>query len=153
MSTTLDASDANITYAVKAIKPRKLFVNIMVRDLTRSMEFFSKLGLAFNKQFTDSTAAAMLIGEDAYFMLLTEEKFKGFVGRPVGDPSASTDSIYAISVESRAAVDEIFQTAVASGGSHALDPQDHGFMYGWSFYDPDGHHFEVFWMDPAVVQG
>jgi predicted lactoylglutathione lyase len=70
----------------------------------------------------------------------------------VGDPRKETTATYALGVESRAALDERVHRAVASGGSHALDPQDHGFMYGWSFYDPDGHHWEVFWMDPAVVR-
>ena len=134
-------------------KPRtvhKLFVNIPVSDLQRSIDFFERLGFAFNTQFTDATATCMLVGEDAYFMLLTHEKFASFSKRPIGDPATTTTALYAIGVESRAAVDEMVNTAVANGGSHALEPQDHGFMYGWSFYDPDGHHWEVFWMDPSV---
>jgi predicted lactoylglutathione lyase len=150
--TSTQTAPGSITWAVTAPTPRKLFVNVLVQDLDRSMAFFSRLGFAFNRQFTDATAAAMLVGEDAYFMLLTPEKFGQFVRRPIGDPKASTTGIFAVSVESRAAVDEMVRTAVAAGGSHALDPQDHGFMYGWSFYDLDGHHWEVFWMDPSVVQ-
>jgi predicted lactoylglutathione lyase len=95
----------------------------------------------------------MLVGEDAYFMLLDRERFAGFSKRPVGDPHKETNALFAISVNSRAGVDELVEKAVAAGGSHALDPQDHGFMYGWSFYDLDGHHWEVFWMDPAAIQG
>lgn len=133
--------------------PRKLFVNIPVSDLQRSIDFFEALGFTFNAQFTDPTAAAMLVGEDAYFMLLTKEKFASFAKRPLADASRETGAMYALGVESRAAVDVMVNQAVASGGSHALDPQDHGFMYGWSFYDPDGHHWEVFWMDPSMVQG
>jgi predicted lactoylglutathione lyase len=130
--------------------PRKLFVNIPVSDLQRSIDFFEALGFTFNAQFTDATATAMLVGEDAYFMLLTHPKFESFSKRPIGDPAKTTSAMYALGVESRAAVDSMVHAAVANGGSYALDPQDHGFMYGWSFYDPDGHHWEAFWMDPSV---
>ncbi len=133
--------------------PHKLFVNIPVADLQRSIVFFEALGFAFNAQFTDPTATCMLVGEDAYFMLLTRDKFGSFCKLPMGDPRAATGALYALSVESRAAVDEMVQKALAAGGSHAVDPQDHGFMYGWSFLDLDGHHWEVFWMDPAMVVG
>ena len=132
---------------------RKLFVNIPVRDLAASMNFFGKLGFNYNPQFTDDTAACMLVGEDAYFMLLTEPKFKEFVRRPLGDARRETGALFAISANSRAEVDEIVKTALAAGGSPALDPMDHGFMYGWSFYDLDGHHWEVFWMDMSAVPG
>lgn len=131
--------------------PRKLFVNIPVGDLQRAITFFEALGFTFNAQFTDATAAAMLVGEDAYFMLLTRDKFAGFSARPGVDPREQTGALFAVGVESREAVDAMVATAVASGGAHAVDPQDHGFMYGWSFYDPDGHHWEVFWMDPGFV--
>jgi uncharacterized protein len=133
--------------------PRKLFVNIPVRDLQRSIDFFEALGFTFNAQFTDATAASMLVGEDAYVMLLTRERFADFSKRPTGDPREQTGALYALSAGSRAEVDEIVRTAVAAGGSHAAEAQDHGFMYGWSFYDPDGHHWEVFWMDPSFVVG
>ena len=129
----------------------KLFVNIPVRDLQRSITFFESLGFAFNTHFTDATATCMLVGEDAYFMLLTAEKFASFSKRPAGDPQRQTSALFALSVDSRAAVDEMVRKAVAAGGAHALDPQDHGFMYGWSFYDLDGHHWEVFWMDPSAI--
>ena len=137
-------------------KPRtvhKLFVNIPVSDLQRSIDFFEQLGFAFNTQFTDATATCMLVGEDAYFMLLTREKFADFSKRPLPDARKQTGALYAISVDSREAVDDMVNRAIAAGGTHALEPQDHGFMYGWSFYDLDGHHWEVFWMDPSFVQG
>ena len=130
----------------------KLFVNIPVSDLQRSITFFEALGFAFNAQFTDATATCMLVGEDAYFMLLTRARFKDFTKRDIGDDRTHTGAIYALSVDSREAVDEMVRKAVASGGSHAVDVQDLGFMYGWSFYDPDGHHWEVFWMEPAAVE-
>ena len=152
MSATQAVSPKLTNVGNKPASPRKLFVNIPVSDLQRSIDFFEALGFTFNAQFTDATATAMLVGEDAYFMLLTKEKFASFAKRPIGDVSKTTSALYALGVESRAAVDEMVHTAVANGGSHALEPQDHGFMYGWSFYDPDGHHWEVFWMDPSVVQ-
>ena len=133
--------------------PRKLFVNIPVRDLQRSIEFFEALGFAFNTQFTDATATCMLAGEDAYFMLLTTEKFASFSKRPVGDAHRETGAMYALSAESRAEADAFADKALAAGGSPATDPQDYGFMYSRSFYDLDGHHWEVFWMDPAAIQG
>ena len=130
--------------------PRKLFVNIPVADVQRSIDFFEALGFTFNAQFTDATATCMLVGEDAYFMLLGHEKFAGFSKRPLGDAQKETNAIFALSAGSRAEVDALVEKALAAGGSHAAEPQDHGFMYGWSFYDPDGHHWEVFWMDPSV---
>jgi predicted lactoylglutathione lyase len=132
---------------------RKLFVNIPVSDVQRSIDFFEALGFTFNQQFTDASGTAMLVGEDAYFMLLTREKLAAFTDRPIGDPRRDTQALYALGVESREAVDAMVNKAVALGGAHAVPPQDHGFMYGWSFYDLDGHHWEVFWMDPSFVQG
>ena len=150
MSTT-QAPAPRITNAGTTPATRhKLFVNLPVSDLQRSITFFEALGFRFNTQFTDATATCMLVGEDAYFMLLDRERFAGFAKRPTGDPQRDTTALFAIGVGSREAVDAMVGTAVANGGSHALEPQDHGFMYGWSFYDPDGHHWEVFWMDPSV---
>lgn len=137
----------------KPTTPHKLFVNIPVSDLQRSITFFEALGFTFNVQFTDATATCMLVGEDAYFMLLTRDRFTGFSQRPMSDPRTETNALFALSVNSRAEVDEMVRKAVAAGGSHAVDPQDHGFMYGWSFYDLDGHHWEVFWMDPSAIPG
>ena len=131
----------------------KLFVNVPISDLQRSIEFFEALGFTFNQQFTDATATCMLVGEDAYFMLLDKARFAGFSKRPAGESRKQTNALFAFSLNSRAEVDEIVKKAVSAGGSLALDPQDHGFMYGWSFYDLDGHHWEVFWMDPAAVAG
>jgi len=131
---------------------RKLFVNIQVKNLQRSMDFFSHLGFTFNKQFTDEKAACMVVSEDAFFMLLSEPFFRTFTKRQPADTTKQTEAMYALSCDSRAEVDDIVRKAIDAGGMHAMDPQDHGFMYGWSFYDPDGHHFEVLWMDPNHVQ-
>lgn len=153
MSTT-QAPAPTITNAGTApTTPHKLFVNIPVSDLQRSIRFFEALGFRFNPHFTDGTATCMLVGEDAYFMLLTKEKFAGFSKRPAGDPQRETSALFAVSVNSRDEVDAMVKQAIAAGGTPALDPQDHGFMYGWSFYDLDGHHWEVFWMDPAAIPG
>ena len=131
---------------------RKLFVNLPVRDLSRSMAFFAKLGFSFNPQFTDDRAACMIISDEAYVMLLAESFFRTFTKRELCDGTRQTEGLFALSCGSRAEVDELVRTAVGAGGQHAMDPMDHGFMYGWSFYDPDGHHWEVLWMDPAHIE-
>lgn len=131
---------------------RKIFVNLSVRDLKRSMEFFSKLGFEFNPMFTDENAACMIISEEAYVMLLTETYFKTFMKKEICDARTHTEGLFALSCSSRDEVDEMVKKAIAAGGKHAMDPQDHGFMYGWSFYDLDDHHWEVIWMDPKAAQ-
>ncbi|HRP07871.1 MAG TPA: VOC family protein [Gemmatimonadales bacterium] len=131
--------------------PRKLFVNLPVGDLQRSITFFEALGFDFNPHFTDHTATCMLVGEDAYVMLLTEDKFREFSQRPIGDRRKETNTILAYAVPSRAEVDRAVETAVAAGGTRAGDPQDLGFMYNATFRDPDGYNWEPFWMDPAAT--
>ena len=153
MSTTQATAPTIRNVGTSAMTRHKLFVNIPVSDLQRSIEFFEALGFNFNPQFTDATATCMLVGEDAYFMLLVKDRFAGFARRPAGDPRTETNALFAISVNSRGDVDEMVKKAIAAGGSHAVEPQDHGFMYGWSFYDLDGHHWEVFWMDPNAIAG
>lgn len=130
---------------------RKVFVNLAVQDLNRSMEFFGRLGFNFNPQFTDDKAACMILNKEAYVMLLDQAFFKTFIRKPTCDPNTSTEALMTLSCKSRAEVDEMVGNAFAAGGSRAMDPVDQGFMYGWSFYDPDGHHWEVFWMDPAHI--
>lgn len=131
---------------------RKIFINLAVRDLKQSMDFFSALGFTFNPQFTDSNAACMIVNEEAFVMLLTEPFFRTFTKREPADTSKYAEGLFAVSCQSRAEVDEMVEKAIAAGGAHALEPQDHGFMYSWSFYDIDGHHWEVLWMDPATVK-
>jgi predicted lactoylglutathione lyase len=152
--TTTQAPAPTITNAGTRPKTsHKLFVNIPVSDIQRSITFFESLGFAFNPQFTDATSTCMLVGEDAYFMLLNTERFTGFAKGPIGDPRQQTSALFALSVESREEVDAMVQQAVTAGGIPATDKQDHGFMYGWGFTDLDGHRFEVFWMDPKALQG
>ena len=133
-------------------RTRKILVNLAVRDLKKSKDFFSALGFGFNPKFTDDNAACMIVSDEAVVMLLTEHFFKTFTRREPCDTTRHSEGLFALSCESRAEVDELVRKAIAAGGTHAMDAQDHGFMYGWSFYDPDGHHWEVFWMDPKAVQ-
>ena len=153
MTTTQSGGPKIRTAGTRPVNRRKLFVNIPVTDLQRSIDFFEALGFTFNPQFTDATATAMLVGEDAYFMLLTPDRFRSFSQRPFGDPRTETNALLAFSVDSRAEVDDIVERALRAGGTKAGEPQDHGFMYQHSFRDPDGYHWEVFWMDPSFVQG
>jgi predicted lactoylglutathione lyase len=135
-----------------ATKSRMIFVNLAVSDLKRSVDFFTKLGFSFDQRFTDETATSMIVDEGhSYVMLLVRDKFTTFTNKQICDTSKFTEGLFCISAESREAVDAMVNTAVAHGGSLAHDKQDHGFMYGWSFYDPDGHHWEVMWMDPNAV--
>ncbi|WP_375767168.1 VOC family protein [Archangium gephyra] len=133
-------------------RSRKIFVNLPVKDLKRSIEFFTKLGFAFNTQMTDENATCMIVSEEAFVMLLTEPRFKDFTKNQLCDTRVNTEGLFALSCSSRAEVDELVNTAIAAGGKQAMDKQDHGFMYGWSFYDLDGHHWEAFWMDPAAIK-
>jgi predicted lactoylglutathione lyase len=130
---------------------RQIYVNLAVKDLKRSLAFFGRLGFEFNPKFTDEKAACMIVNENAYVMLLSEPFFQTFTKRNLCDTSSHTEGLFAISCPSREAVDAMVSMAVAAGGANAMDPQDHGFMYGWSFYDLDGHHWEVMWMDPQVA--
>ena len=131
---------------------RKIFVNLAVRDLKRSKEFFSNLGFEFNPQFTDDRAACMVLSEEGFVMLLGEQFFKTFTKKAVCDTATHNEVLLALSCESRAEVDALVKKAVANGGTQAMPPQDHGFMYAWSFYDPDAHHWEVLWMEPKHIQ-
>lgn len=131
----------------------KIFVNLPVKDLKRSMDFFTALGYTFNMQFTDEKAACLVISEDIYSMLLTEEYFQTFTPKKqVSDATKTTEAIIALSADSREAVDDILEKAVKAGATLYRDTQDHGFMYERSFADPDGHQWEILWMDPAFVQ-
>ena len=130
----------------------KIFVNLPVKDLNRSKDFYSALGYSFNPQFTDDNAGCLVISDEIYAMLLTEPFFKGFTKKEIADSDKTNEALLALTFESREAVDAIADKALSAGGKPAMDPQDHGFMYVRSFLDPDGHHWEAFWMDPAAVQ-
>src|SRR5688572_7695161 len=126
----------------------KICVNLPVKDLKRSMAFFEALGFRNNPQFTDETAACMVVSEEIYVMILTEPKFKDFTPKAIADATKTTEVLTALSRESRADVDDVVRKALANGGSKYREPQDYGFMYLNGFQDPDGHLWEVFWMDP-----
>jgi uncharacterized protein len=130
----------------------KIFVNLPVKDLQKSMAFFTSLGFTINKQFTDENAACLVISEDIYAMLLTENFFKTFMKREIADTTKSIEVINALMLDNRAAVDDLAEKAFKSGAGKLRDPEDTGFMYGRSFIDLDGHHWEIGWMDPAHVQ-
>ena len=131
---------------------RKTFVNLPVRDLRKSVNFFSKLGLTFNAQFSDETAACMTISEDIYVMLLTEKKFKSFTPKPISDATKNTEVLVCLSAASRDEVSEIVRKAVAAGGTTYKEPEDHGFMYGHGFQDLDGHIWELAYMEPSAIK-
>jgi uncharacterized protein len=130
----------------------KIFVNLPVKDLQKSMTFYSALGYTFNAQFTDHTAACMIISEDIYTMLLTEAKFKEFTPKPICDATKSTEVLVCLSCENRDAVNELVRKAVAAGGTTHADPKDYGFMYQHGYQDLDGHIWELVYMDPAALQ-
>ncbi|MES2903496.1 MAG: VOC family protein [Pseudomonadota bacterium] len=130
----------------------KIFVNLPVSDLAASRRFLEALGATNNPQFSDDTAACMVLSDSIYFMLLTHDKYRQFTALPIGDAKTASAALIALSIESRADVDRTLEAAVAAGGTADPGPvQDHGFMYGRSVADPDGHHYELFWMDPAAI--
>lgn len=131
---------------------RQIFVNLAVQDLPKSVEFFTQLGFEFNAQFTDENATCMVISDQGFVMLLVQPYFSTFTTRDLANPATHTESIIALSAESRDEVDELADKALAAGGSEVREPQDHGFMYGRSFADLDGHIWELIWMDPNAVQ-
>ena len=130
---------------------KQIFVNLPVKDLKRSVDFFTALGFTFNPQFTDENATCMIIGENIYAMLLVESFFKTFIKKDIANASKTTEVLTALSVESREKVDEIANKALASGGSPNADPQDQGWMYIRSFQDVDGHIWELLYMDESQM--
>ena len=131
---------------------RTLFVNIPVADIERSKAFFAKLGFRYNPMFTGETAACMLVGEQACVMLLSREKFAEFAKLPIADPTTHTLALYCFSVSERDEVDAVAEAALDAGGSEADGPEEYGFMYSRSFFDLDGHGWQVMWMNPAAAQ-
>jgi uncharacterized protein len=130
----------------------KIFVNLPVRDLPKSMAFFQALGFRFNPQFTDDTAACMVISDDIYAMLLTHAKFKEFTPKTICDATQSTEVLIALSRASRHDVSDLVSKAVAAGGTTYAEAKDYGFMYQHGFQDLDGHIWELIFMEPSAVQ-
>ena len=129
----------------------QIFVNLPVKNLNKSVEFFAKLGFTFNPQFTDETATCMIVDEDIFVMLLTEAKFKTFTPKKICDATKCTEVMVTLSRGSRAEVDEMVLKAVAAGGSTYSDPQVYDFMYGHGFQDLDGHIWELIFMEPSAI--
>ncbi len=132
--------------------PRQIYVNLSVKDLKRSVEFFTRLGFTFNPKFTDENATCMIVTDDIFVMLLTEAKFKTFTPKAVCDATKNTEVLVCVSAESRTHVDDMVRSAVAAGGTTYNEPQDHGFMYGHGFQDLDGHIWEVMYMEPSAIK-
>ena len=129
----------------------KVFVNLPVTNLDRSIRFFEAIGFKKNPHFTDDTAACIVISEYIYTMLLTHPKFRQFTGKEIADASRTTEVLTALTVETRESVDGLLAKALASGATEPRPAQDLGFMYQRSFDDPDGHIWEIFWMDPKAI--
>ena len=141
-----------MTTTTPAHPSRVLFVSLPVRDPQRSKTFFERLGFSFNPALTDETAACMVIGEQAFVMLGTHEKLAELSKLPMADPTTHALALFCFGVASRDEVDAVADAAIAAGGQDHNDAQDHGFMYSRSFFDLDGHGWQVMWMDPAAAE-
>ncbi len=128
-------------------------INLPVRDVRASREFFSTLGFTFDDRFSDEQSACLVLSDKAFVMLLEHPRFEGFVAKEVGDPTTSTACLLGVSAASREAVDALADSAFEAGATSATEPVDYGFMYGRSFYDLDGHHWELIWMSEEAVDG
>ena len=129
----------------------QIFVNLPVKDLKKSIDFFTKLGYTFNPNFTDDNATCMIISDTIYVMLLVEPFFQTFTKKEIIDAKKGIESIICLSAESREDVDRLVSLAVEAGGTTPNEKQDQGFMYNHAFEDLDGHLWEIMWMDPAAV--
>lgn len=131
---------------------KQIFVNLPVKDLSRTVEFFKRLGFTFNPQFTDENATCMIINDNIFVMLLVEKFFKTFTKKEICDTTKDTEVIIALSTESREKVDEMMQNVFDAGGTESREPQDHGWMYGRSFQDINGHLWEIIYMDEKALK-
>ncbi|MGE3333531.1 MAG: VOC family protein [Rhodospirillaceae bacterium] len=130
----------------------KIFMNLPVKDLKRSMAFYESLGWKHNPQFTDDTAASIVVSEDIYVMLLTHEKFSQFTRKQIADSSKTAQMLICLSADSKDDVHRIVDAAVKSGATEPGPLTDYGFMMFRTFEDPDGHTWEVLFMDPSHIQ-
>jgi predicted lactoylglutathione lyase len=130
---------------------KNIFVNLPVKNLDASIEFFKKLGYSFNPQFTDETATCMIVSDTIFVMLLTHDKFASFAPHAISDANRQTEVLVCLSCESRAEVEKTIEKAVAAGAKTYKEPIDYGFMYGHGFQDIDGHAWEFMWMDMSQM--
>jgi uncharacterized protein len=129
----------------------QIFVNLPISDLAASMAYYKALGFDHNPQFTDETAACIVISDTIYVMVLTHEKFAQFSDLPIPDAKQQRQALYALSRENREAVDQIAEAGIAAGGKETRERQDYGFMYSRAIADPDGHTWEYMWMDMSQM--
>ena len=130
---------------------KQIYVNLAVADLPRSRAFFESLGLKFEPRFSNDQGACLVLGDNLFAMLLTKDFFRTFTAKPLADPAQVTEVLLCLSCDSRAEVDDLVARALAAGGTAPRPPQDHGFMYGHGFEDPDGHVWELVYMDPDAA--
>lgn len=130
----------------------KVFINLPVKDLQKSIAFFTQLGFTFNPKFTDENATCMIVSENIYVMLLVEKFFQTFTKKTICDSKTSTEALIALSFESKEAVDQMMTKVLVAGGIEPKPATDQGFMYSRDFEDVDGHNWELFWMDPSAAQ-
>lgn len=130
-----------------------IFVNLAVNDLDASKKFFTELGYEINKQFSDENCASIVISDTIVAMIMTKQRYADFTNKEIADSTKTSEVLLCLSAESREKVDELVDKAVAAGGTETREPQDYGQMYGRSFDDPDGHTWEIMWMDPAAIEG
>ncbi len=131
---------------------RLMFLNLPVADVAATKQFFGSLGFEFDGKFSDESCVCMVVSDQAFAMLMDKSRFADFAPTPLSDPRETTQALFALSADSREAVDEFADKALANGGRQARDATDYGFMYGRSFHDLDGHVWEVMWMDPKAVE-
>ena len=131
---------------------KQIFVNLPVKDLGKTIEFFKKLGFEFNPQFTDENATCMVVNENIFVMLLVEKFFKTFTQKEICVTTKNTEVIIALSTESREKVDQMLENVIKAGGKESRKPQDHGWMYGRSFEDLNGHLWEIIYMDEKALK-
>lgn len=129
----------------------QIFINLPVEDLEKSKGFYEQLGFSINPQFSDETAACVVISESIFVMLLTHDKIKAFTPKEIADAHKTTEVLNALSAESKEEVNELVDKALKSGGSENGGPKDYGFMFQRSFNDPDGHIWEIAWMDMSQM--
>jgi predicted lactoylglutathione lyase len=129
----------------------KIYVNLPVKDLQRSVRFFQAMGFGYDPQLSDDSAACMVVSDEIFAMLLTEAKFREIARRPIADTSKMTEVLTCLSVESRTRVNQLVDRALAQGAREVREPEDHGFMFGRSFSDLDGHIWEIIFMDPKAL--
>ena len=132
---------------------KQIFVNLPVKDLNKTIKFFTKLGFKFNPKFTDENATCMIIGKNIFVMLLVERFFKTFIKKEIANTSKTTEVLLALTAESREEVDEMISKVIGAGGKETREAQDHGWMYGRAFEDLDGHIWEIFYMDESKMPG